>query len=226
MAGKYNWKDLAGTAKKWIDNKVTETTTADHRKRDTAEGNEAQLEHEMKDQFTGAALITAIPSLGRFMKNQEENAARSAKDSLDRERAQREASVLAGSSIELTGQVSGRIDNVAVHMTPDDQYGTLLVLMEPVDGVQLSGGEVVAAGFAISGFHGAGTYQLVDMIDSLEPGVHQVTLAGDTDASFYYWSEDYGPAVAVVSEDMIETTLVCQNSGSDEIRVTMRVPLH
>jgi hypothetical protein len=225
MAAKYNWKDLAGTAKKWLDNKVTETTTADHRKRDTAAGNEAQLEREMKDQLGGTALITAFPSLGRFMDRQEANAARSAQDSADRARSKRLASVLPGSSIELTGHVSGRIDDLSVELTPDDEYDTLLVLMEPVDGVQLAGGEVIAAGFAISGFHGAGTYQLVGYIESLDPGVHHVTLAGDVDTSFFYWSEEYGPGVAVVTDGLIETSLVCHNPSSEEIRITMRVPL-
>jgi hypothetical protein len=225
MAAKYNWKDLAGTAKKWLDNKVTETTTADRRKRDNAAGNEVQLEREMKDQLGGAALITAVPSLGRFMDRQEANAARSAQDSADRARSKRVAAVLPGSSIELNGHVSGRIDDVSVELTPDDEYGTLLVLMEPVDGVQLQGGEVVAAGFAISGFHGEGTYQLDGYIESLDPGVHHVALAGDSDTSWFYWSEEYGPGVAVVTNGLIETSLVCQNAASEQITVTMRVPM-
>ena len=29
MAGRFNWRDVAGTAKKWIDEKVTETVTTD-----------------------------------------------------------------------------------------------------------------------------------------------------------------------------------------------------
>ena len=133
--------------------------------------------------------------------------------------------MLPGSSIELSGHVSGRIDDVAVEMTAEDEHGTLLVLMEPVDSALLSGDDVVAAGFAIAGFQGAGTYPLVEYIESLDPGVHHVVLGGDADTSWYYWTDDSGPAVAVVTDELIETSLVCRNAAGQEIRVTMRVPL-
>jgi hypothetical protein len=56
MAAKYNWKDLAGTAKKWLDTKVTETTTADHRKRDNAAGNEHGTLLVLKEPVDGVQL--------------------------------------------------------------------------------------------------------------------------------------------------------------------------
>ena len=225
MPEKYKWSDVAGTAKKWLRNKVTETTTADRRTRQNAEANEWAIEKEMKEQIGGAALITAFPGLGRALDRQEENAARAAKDSTDRARAKRVASVVAGSSIELSGHVDGRLDDVAIDLTPDEENGTLTVLMEPVDPGRVQGGEVMAAGFAIAGFKGEGRYDLVGYIESLDPGVHHVVLADENEDAWFYWTEEYGPGVAVVSAGMIEASLVCQNSASQEIRVTMRVPL-
>jgi hypothetical protein len=226
MASKYSWKDLAGTAKKWLDSKVTETTTADRRTRESAEGHQVQLEREMQEQLGGAVLTTAFPSLGRLMDRQEENRRRSEQDSADRARARRVASVLAGSSIQLGGHVTGRADDVAVELTHDDEERTLLVLMEPVDPVTLSSGHLSAAGFAIAGFDGPGTYPLVEQIDSLEPGVHHVVLDdGDDDTSWFYWTEESGAAAATVTDDLIEATLTCTNAASEQVTVTMRVPL-
>src|SRR5687767_5318038 len=99
MVEKYNWRELAGTGKKWLKNKVTETTTADRRKRQNASANEWQLEREMKEQAGGALLVTAFPGLGRALERQEENRARSEQESTDRRRAKRVATVVPGSSI-------------------------------------------------------------------------------------------------------------------------------
>lgn len=225
MTEKYKWSDVAGTAKKWLRNKVTETTTADRRTRRDAEASDSALEKKMKDEAAGAALVTAFPSLGRALEHQEQNKARAAQESTDRQRAKRAASVVPGSSIELSGHVNGRLDDVAVDLTPDADNGTLTVLMEPVDPGRVQGGEVLAAGFAISGFKGEGRYELVGSIESLDPGVHHVALGEGNEDSWFYWTEEYGPGVAVVRDGMIETSLVCRNSGSQEIRVTMRVPL-
>ncbi|MGD9995713.1 MAG: hypothetical protein AB7L17_07510 [Ilumatobacteraceae bacterium] len=226
MASKYSWKDLAGTAKKWLDSKVTETTTADRRTRETAEGQQVHLEREMKDQFGGAVLTTAFPSLGRLMDRQDENRRRSEQESLDGARARRAASVLAGSSIELSGDVSGRVIDVAVELTPDDEQRTLLVLMEPVDAAPVSGGELSAAGFAITDFDGPGTYPLVEYIESLDPGAHHVVLdGGDSETSWFYWTEQAGAAAATVTDELIEVSFVCENAAGQRTHVTMRVPL-
>jgi hypothetical protein len=225
MVEKYNWKDLAGTGKKWLRNKITETTTADRRTRERAEGNDWQLEREMKEQAGGALLVTAFPGLGRALERQEENRERAAQGSSDRARAGRSARVVRGSSIELTGHVTGRVDDVAVDLSSDDENRTLSVRVEPVDPVQLSGGELLSAGFAIAGFAGEGTYPLVSDIESLDPGVHHVALGGESEDGWFYWTEDAGPGVACVRAGLIDASLVCVNSASDEIRVTIRIPL-
>jgi hypothetical protein len=81
MVEKYNWKDLASTGKKWLRNKVTETTTADRRTRQNAEANEWRLDREMKEQAGGALLVTAFPGLGRALERQEENRIRADQES-------------------------------------------------------------------------------------------------------------------------------------------------
>jgi hypothetical protein len=226
MPSKYNWKDLAGTAKKWLDNKVTETTTANRRTRENAEANDDRLEQDLKDQAAGTALLTAFPALRRHMDRMEENRARSEQEAHDRERARRAASVLPGSTIVLRGHVSADIADVAVELTPDDEEHTLVVLMEPVDPVPMGEHRLSAAGFALAGFHGPGTYQLSAEIDSLDPGVHHVVLDdGDDEGCWFYWTDDYGPASATVTDTLIEAEMVCQNASGEEIRATLRVPL-
>ena len=225
MVEKYNWKDLASTGKKWLRNKVTETTTADRRTRHNAEANEWRLEREMKEQAGGALLVTAFPSLGRALERQEESRVRSAQESSDRARAKRLAGVVAGSSIELSGDISGRIEDVAVTLTPDDENTALTVLMEPVDAAQVHGGELLSAGFAVTNFAGEGTYRLASEIDVLDPGVHHVAFGGDSEDSWFYWTEEYGDAVVTVRDALIEATMPCQNASSRRVTVVMRVPL-
>jgi hypothetical protein len=226
MSGKYSWKDLAGTAKKWVDSKVTETTTADRHTRDDAAANQNALEDDLEEQAGGALLTTLFPGLGRAIERQEDNRRRADLERRERDRADREASVVPGSSIELSGALNGRVTDVAVHLTPDDEHRTLLVVMEPVDPAPLDGGVLAAAGFAITDYHGEGSYPLVESIDALDPGVHHVALGdGDDETDWYYWSEEYGPARAEVGDGLITVTMPCRNCGSDNVDVTLRVPL-
>ncbi len=226
MSGKYSWKAVANTAKKWVDNKVTETTTADRRTRQRAEGNEQAIEDELEAQAGGAVLTTLFPGLGRALDRQAEQRERAEIDRRDQARSERVAAVLDGSSVDLRGFVSGRVEALAVTLTHDVDEGTLLVLMETVDPVPLAGGALSAAGFAIAEFRGPGTYALEPYVASLDPGVHHVVFnGGDNDTDWFYWSDEYGPATAVVSDDAIDVTMRCRSCGSEEVDVTLRVPL-
>jgi hypothetical protein len=226
MAEKFNWKGLAGTAKKWLDQKTTEMVTTDRRTRESAEHQADRLEQQMTDEVGSAALTTMFPSLGRAIERQEANRRRAAQDDLDRARARRAAAVVQGAAIELSGAVHGRVDDVAVTLTPDDEEGTLTVLLEPVEPVPLPGGTLAQAGFAISGFRGDGRYALEEDIPSLEPGVHHVALVGDGEDCWFYWVSEYGRGDAVVQQNTIVATMVCDNAGSQRITATLTVPLH
>jgi len=226
MSGKYSWKSVAGTAKKWADNKRTEVTTADRRTRREATGNEVQIERELEQQTGGAVLTMLFPGLGRAIERQEQQRQQAAADRHDQARAEREASVLAGASVEVRGHITGRADDLAVTFTADDETRTLLVLMETVDPVAFDGASLSAAGFALADFHGNGTYPLVAEIESLDPGAHHVVFNdGDSDIDWYYWTDEYGPATAVVSGGAIEVVMPCRNAGSHEVTVTLRVPM-
>lgn len=225
MPGKYSWKSVADTAKKWVDNKITETTTADRRTRERAEGNESQIERDLEAQAGGAVLTTLFPGLGRAMERQEANRERAEAEGRDRARTLREAAVLPGSSVEVGGAVTGRATDLAVTLTPDDEQRTLLVLLETVDPVALDGAALSAAGFALTDFHGDGSYPLVPYIESLDPGVHHVVFNdGDGDTDWYYWTDAYGPATATVGNGAIDVTMPCQNAASQHLTVTIHVP--
>lgn len=226
MPGKYHWKSVADTAKKWVENKVTETTTADRRTRERAAGNEEAIERDLEAQAGGAVLTTLFPGLGRAMERQEEHRRRADAEATDRARAERVAAVLAGAYVEVHGAVGGRADDLAVTLTADSDERTLSVLLETVDPVPFDGADLSAAGFALAGFHGAGTYELVPHIESLDPGVHHVVFnGGDGDTDWYYWTDEYGAATAVVGADAIDVTMPCQNAASQDIVVTIHVPL-
>lgn len=226
MSGKYSWKSVAGTAKKWIDNKVTETTTADRRTREQAAGNEHRIERDLEAQAGGAVLTTLFPGLGRAIERQEANRERAEAEGRDRARAEREAAVLPGSSVEVRGAVTGRVTDLAVTLTADDEERTLLVLLETVDPIALDGAALSAAGFALTDFHGDGDYPLVPYIESLDPGVHHVVFnEGDGDTDWFYWTEEYGPATATVGGGMIDVTMPCHNAASQQLTLTIRVPL-
>lgn len=226
MSGKYSWKSVAATAKKWVDNKVTETTTADRRTRERAAGNEYQIERELQAEAGGAVLTTLFPGLGRAMEKQEANRARAEAEGREQARAEREAAVLAGSVVEVRGAIDGRATDLAATLTPDDEHGTLLVLLETVDPVPFDGTALSAAGFALTNFRGDGTYPLVYDIASLDPGVHHVVFNnGDGDSDWFYWAEEYGPASATVTGGVIEVTMPCRNVISQELTLTIRVPL-
>ena len=220
-----SWKDLAGTAKKWLDQKTTEMVTADRRTRESAEYQGERLEQQMSEQVGSVAVTTMFPSLGRAIERQEANRPRAEQEHADRVRAARAAAVVPGASIELRGAVSGRVDDIAVTLTPDDEAGTLTVLLEPVDPAPTAGGKLTEAGLAITGFHGDGRYPLEEDIPSLDPGVHHVALAGDGEDCWFYWVAEYGPADAVVEHGRIVATLVRDNSGSRRITATLTVPL-
>lgn len=225
MPGKYSWKSVADTAKKWVDNKVTETTTADRRTRERAAGNETQIEREFEAQAGGAVLTTLFPGLGRALERQEANRERAEADGRDRARAERVASVVAGASIDVRGDINGRADDVAVTFTADEAERTLTVLLETVDPVAFDRAELSAAGFALTDFRGNGTYPLVAYIDSLDPGIHHVVFnEGDGDTDWFYWTDEYGPATAVVGEGTISVSMPCRNAASQELTVTLRVP--
>ena len=223
MAGRFNWRDVAGTAKKWIDEKVTETVTSDRQEERAADARQRDLEQTLRDEVPVTALATAFPSLRRAIDRQDDARRRAEDDALADERSRRAARVLDGSSIEVAGAVSGRVDGVAVQLLPED--GALVVLLEPVDAAPLSAGAVAAAGFALAHFGGPGRYDLTDDDESVAPGANHVLLAGDDESATFYWSEGYGPGTVVVADDLIVATLACRNSSDDEIRVTMRVPL-
>lgn len=226
MPGKYNWKSVADTAKKWVENKVTETTTADRRTREQAEGNEAAIERELEAQAGGAVLTTLFPGLGRAIERQEANRLRAEADATDRARAARVAAVVSGSRVEVHGAVNGRADDLAVTLTADDAERTLSVLLETVDAVALDRAELSAAGFAIAGFQGDGTYELVPYIESLDPGVHHVVFdGGDGDTDWFYWSDEYGAATATVSDGAIDVTMPCRNAAGQQLTLALHVPL-
>lgn len=226
MARTYRWKDVAQTAKKWVDSKVTETVTADRRTRRQAEASQVGHERELRAQAGGAVLTSLFPGLGRAIERQEENRQRADAEQADRARAERVAAVLPGSSVEVTGAVNGRAVDLAVCVTADDEYGTLNVRLETVDPVPFDRAALSAAGFAIAGFRGDGTYPLEDLIESLDPGVHHVVFDnGDRDTDWYYWTSEYGPGEAVVTDGTITVTMPCRNVGSDHLTLTITVPV-
>lgn len=226
MARKYSWKDVAQTAKKWVDSKVTETVTADRRTREHAEASQVAHERELREQTGGAVLTTLFPGLGRAIERQEENRLRAEAEHADQARAERVATVVAGSAVETTGAINGQATDLAVRFTPDDEFGTLSVLLETVDPVPFDRAALSAAGFAIADFKGNGTYELIDYIESLDPGVHHVVFDdGDNDTDWFYWSSEYGPGRAVVGDGIITVTMVCRNTGSEELTLTLTVPL-
>ena len=222
MAGKFGWKDLAGTAKKWLDAKTTETLTGDRRTREHAEARQNSLEHDMEQQAAGAALTTLFPGLGRAMERQEANRLRAQREQHDRARAQRLAAVLPGSSIELSGVVDGRLDDLAITLTPDDEQRTLLVLVEAVDPAPIGEHRFLTGGFAITGFTGDGRYQLVSDSDILDPGAHHVVLDED---QWFYWTEEYGPGTAVVGGGWIEASLAFEDEASRKLGARFRIPM-
>lgn len=226
MTGKYSWKSVAKTAKKWIDAKTTEATTADRRTRRQADAAEHQHERELTAEATGAALTTLIPGLGRAIERQEAHRLRAESEAREADYLRRSEAVLAGASVSAWGAVNGEARDLAVTVTRDEQEGTVLVLLETVDAVHFDRAELSAAGFALSGFTGDGTYLLSDDIPSLDPGSHHIVFDnGDSDVDWYYWTADLGPAQAVVSNGVADVTMQCRNAASQEVTVSIRVPL-
>lgn len=226
MTAKYNWKSVAKTAKKWVDAKKTETLTADRQTRLRADAAGHQHERELTEQASGAALATLIPGLGRAIERQEANRLRAEQASRDADYARRSEAVLIGASVSAWGAVNGEAGDLAVTVTRDEDAGTVLVLLETVDPVAFDRAELSAAGFALTGFTGDGSYLLSDDIPSLDPGSHHIVFdGGDRDIDWYYWTAELGPARAVVSDGVADVTMQCRNAASDEVTVSIRVPL-
>ena len=173
---------LGGLAKKWLQAKAKELTTADRQTRDAAEYEAQETGRQLKNDSIGEAVMTAVPGLRKLRDRQEEHA-RAAEDARDQRRRDEMASrpvgrlrVVASGSLagEWTGDVPALLEVVApAGVDADDARDAgstdpyadrprLTVDLGPLLEAAPTPGAPGMEGwwFEVAGFHGAGTYDL------------------------------------------------------------------
>jgi hypothetical protein len=120
------------------------------------------------------------------------------------------------STVTLTGLVSGTVDH-GMAVTTETDEGILMVNVDTVDPVPLTGGGFLGFTFSIPGYHGAGTYDLA----KIDTGSQTYELMLDNAEEGFYWAAEYGPGVVTVSADggTADVQFTYHDPGSREIQL-------
>jgi hypothetical protein len=148
--------------------------------------------------------------------------AREADEAEDRDAGERadRASSAGDSRVTLRGEVNGVVESgLAARTERDDDV--LIVTVEPVDPVPLTGGTF--AGFTFSVPAGPGTHDLgTTDVSSMQ---YELWLAESQEG--YFWAPEYGPGIVTTSGDgkTMDVQFVYQDPGSHRIELEGTVKL-
>lgn len=219
---------LFGKAKEWARQELKNTTRIGDGSQSGRRAEEAndRLEREIHDDgermAQDAALEALLPqSVKDYRDHVEADRVRRHDEGEAEARARRQARA-GDSAVTLTGAVTGTAGGLAVEVvTGDADDHELVVNVEAVDPVQMVGGTMTGFCFLIPGFHGDGTYPLLDPeLDSLQ---YQLYLVEDDEGWGFH--PTHGPGVIVVSDGVADVRLVLGGVGTETIDLTARVVL-
>jgi hypothetical protein len=214
MAAKDRWGSMFSKAKDWVEKKVEETTTSDKRKSERLNSEADALERQMRDEAQTNALRQAIPGLDRAMEHQEERARAETAEREAKQRAAREASFSEASWVQLTGEVSGRVEGLSVRR--DVWEDSELIALEPVDPVPLVGGSFGVVTFVIPRGFAVGRHDLAETYTDSEG----FELYVRTDEP-YYWAPEFGPGwVNHNPNGSLRFEMTMENAGSGRVVVS------
>lgn len=244
---------LGSIAGKWLKAKAKELTTTDQQERRHADREGELLEHQAKESAAESAFSTALPGLKDFKDRQE--AAES-----DREQARHEAHEaelrsrgLAGVSLQIRGVFDGELvghlpavsevrppESEDPDADPDDEWADPYAT-QPTLWVQLAsladqrpevgGHRLREWTFAVPGYHGDGTYDLVavhrarEAVSAAPDYLDWVLSLDEADDDFYFYA-DAGPAAVTIGDDgkALDVTMA-MGSSAGEITVTAAIRL-
>jgi len=227
MTQKDTLGSLFGKARKWAKEELKNATRIggdpiEHRR--AREANEARAEelHRDAEEAAGAAVVEALLPQGvkDWRDQMEIDRAKAQTEREQRAHADRERRA-GRASVQMTGYFTASLDGLAVRTTEDSESRTLFVEVETVDPVRLDAGTFVGFTFELPGYHGDGTYELVDEdLDWLQYGLHQAE-----DNEGWNFHPSYGPGRVVVTDGVADVALVYGNAGSETIRLRAQVQL-
>jgi hypothetical protein len=238
---------LGGLAKKWLQAKAKEVTTANRRQRESAEYEADETERRLKDAAIGEAVMTAVPGLRTWRDRQEEQQ-RAAEEA--RERAEQEelaARPVGTLELRLEGAVTGtwrgtvpallEVEPPAGEDAPDDPYAsaaTLVVDLGPLtDSTAAPGGRRLGGWrFEVPGYTGPGRYDLAESgmrrrEADAEPEYIDWELRFGDDEEAFYFQPDIGPSAVVVGPGAghLDITMAMTGaSGQIGVVATLELP--
>jgi hypothetical protein len=226
---------LGGLAKKWLQAKAKEVTTANRRQRDVAEYEADETGRQLKDAAIGEAVLSAVPGLRDWRDRQEEHqrAAAEARDqAVQDELASRPVGNL---ELRLEGAASGtwrgtvpallEVAAAAGDDAPGDPYAglaTLVVDLGPLTDPSAAPGGARPTGwrFEVPGYTGPGSYDLAASgmrrreADAEPEYIEWGLYLGDDDEGFFF-QPDIGPSAVVVGPNLsrLDITMTMIGSG-------------
>lgn len=233
---------LGGLAKKWLQAKAKELTTADRQQRDAAEHQADERGRQLKNDSIGEAVLTAVPGLRKLRDRQEAASAASEAARVQAwhdelaARPQAHLQLTAAGAIEAAwdGQVPALIHVVVAEapgseddefdLDPDpDPYASqprLVVDLGPLVEHAPTPGKLPMFGwwFEVAGFAGPGTYDLAAIgmarrAADAEPEYIEWELAFGEDDRRFYFQPDIGASSVTVGADLGRLDVVMSLTG-------------
>ncbi len=237
---------LGGLAKKWLQAKAKELTTADRHQRDAAEYRADETARQLKNDSIGEAVMTAVPGL-RKLRDKQEASQQQAEERREREIQDELASRPVG---QLELRIDGAVDATFRGTVPallevrepegDDAEGdpfastpTLVVDLGPVaEQSPVPGGlQVHGWRFEVPGYTGPGTYDLAASgmlrrdADAEPEYIDWQLYFGDEHEGFFF-QPDIGPSVVTVTDEPLRLAIAMTLTGSTgDIRVDAALTL-
>ncbi len=214
MASKDRWGSVFSKSKTWVGKLVEETTTADHRKADRLESERDDLERAVRREAQMNAVRQAIPGLDSALDAQDERRAAAATSRDASARAARVESFNEGSWLQLGGEMSGRVDGLAIRR--EDWSERELITLESIDPVHVSGGTFEALSFVVMKDLAVGQHDLAQGYDN---GEGYELWAGGQEP--YQWCPDYGVGLVARDPDgSLRFAFAMMDSGSARVDVS------
>jgi len=225
---------LGGLAKKWLQAKAKEITTADRRQRDAAEYQADETGRQLKDEAIGEAVLSAVPGLRTWRDRQEEQqraAAEAREQAAQDELASRPVGIL---ELRVEGALDGawhgtvpalvEVVDPAGEDAPGDPFAgepTLVVDLGPLSSPSAVPGAAQLGGwrFEVPGYGGAGTYDLAAAgmrrrEADAEPEYIEWELHFGDDEEGFYFQPDIGASTVVVTPDVSRLDITMAMTGS------------
>jgi hypothetical protein len=241
---------LGGLAKRWLRNQTKGLLTTDNQERRRLEGEEWQLEKEMKEEAGAQAVYAAVPGLEDWKDRQEANRTAAEADR-ERRRVEEVASrPLAGIGIAVSGDLTGhwagqlparvetRADTAWDAETGEERPGgqTLLVELTALDHDRpvLAGMPLLGWTFAVPDYTGPGTYDINEIVRRREEEGGYVEYTewclglGSWDEPLY-WDSSAGPSTVEIGPDGRAATVrmtmsAAWGSGPTEVVASVNLP--